>query len=255
MISMSSVSYFLSFWAFVYLIDYGLSSHPCTRHKYQEFRERTGITIHLMQARFFTQKLNPFFERICEVNWFPWSMWFYIGTAFSAVFMLLSIVVLFFLAYNTISRKPIEQQVITPVVVLNLFMLTPALDARSQFAFEPIRLLFNDPPGLCRSSWSRPCHGSPSRASSDSWFRFLSPWNLPRRLCRYLRYRFEQSFTNAPVKNLFSWRLAQWCYCNFEHRVLLWPPLDSQSRLRRQSGCWYYQSTASKISLLIYVCK
>ncbi|KAM3171611.1 hypothetical protein ACTXT7_016277 [Hymenolepis weldensis] len=116
MLSSVSIAYFVGFWAFAYLMDLGLSTHPYTRQKYVGLRDRAGFSINILQAKFFTQKLNPFFERICEVNWFPWSLWFFAGTAFSAVFMLLSIVVLFFLAYNTILRKPIEKQVITPVM-------------------------------------------------------------------------------------------------------------------------------------------
>ena len=116
MISSTSISYFLGFWFIVYIIDAGLSFHPFSRQKYLELRERSGISIQVLQARIFTQKLNPFFERVGEANWFPWNVWFFAGTAFSAVFMLLSFVILFFLAYNTIMRKPIEQQVITPVV-------------------------------------------------------------------------------------------------------------------------------------------
>nr|CUU98922.1 hypothetical transcript [Hymenolepis microstoma] len=103
MLPSSAISYFVGFWAFAYFIDLGL-------------RDRAGFSINILQAKFFTRKLNPFFERICEINWFPWSLWFLVGTAFSAVFMLLSIIVLFFLAYNTILRKPIEKQVITPVM-------------------------------------------------------------------------------------------------------------------------------------------
>ncbi|CDS37444.1 membrane bound transcription factor site 2 [Echinococcus multilocularis] len=116
MISSSTISYFFGFWVLAYLLDAGLSNHPYTRQKYLELRENSGISIQVLQARFFTQKLNPLFKRIGEVRWFPWSLWFFAGTAFSAVFMVLSVVILFFLAYNTTMRKPIEQQVITPVM-------------------------------------------------------------------------------------------------------------------------------------------
>ncbi len=116
MISSSTLSYFFGFWALAYLVDASLSAHPLTRQKYLGFRERSGISIRILQAKFFTQRLNPFFQRIGEVDWFPWSLWFYIGTAFSAVFMVLSVIVLSLLAYNTIMRKPIEKQLITPVV-------------------------------------------------------------------------------------------------------------------------------------------
>uniref|UniRef100_A0A5K3EV92 Membrane-bound transcription factor site-2 protease n=1 Tax=Mesocestoides corti TaxID=53468 RepID=A0A5K3EV92_MESCO len=116
MISSSTISYFFGFWVLAYLVDCGLSSHPCTRQKYLELREKSGVSIQVMQARIFTQRLNPFFQRIGEVDWFPWSVWFCVGTAFSAIFMLLSVVVLSLLAYNTIMRKPIEKQLITPVM-------------------------------------------------------------------------------------------------------------------------------------------
>lgn len=128
MISSSTISYFFGFWVLAYLLDAGLSTHPCTRQKYLELREKSGVSIQVLQARFFTQKLNPLFERIGEVRWFPWNLWFFVGTAFSAVFMVLSVVILFFLAYNTTMRKPIEQQVITPVVNLFVFFSTLVLD-------------------------------------------------------------------------------------------------------------------------------
>ncbi|VDN38197.1 unnamed protein product [Dibothriocephalus latus] len=116
MISGSTLSYFFGFWALAYLIDAGLSVHPFTKQRYLELRGRSGISIQVLQARFFTQKLNPFFHRLGNVDWFPWGLWFSIGTAFSAIFMCLSVVVLSLLAYNTVMRKPIEKQIITPVM-------------------------------------------------------------------------------------------------------------------------------------------
>ncbi|KAL7059177.1 hypothetical protein AAHC03_013510 [Spirometra sp. Aus1] len=116
MISGSTLSYFFGFWALAYLIDAGLSVHPFTKQRYLELRGRSGISIQVLQARFFTQKLNPFFQRLGSVDWFPWGLWFSVGTAFSAIFMCLSVVVLSLLAYNTVMRKPIEKQIITPVM-------------------------------------------------------------------------------------------------------------------------------------------
>lgn len=110
------ISYFLGVWASLYLTDLTLRFHPCTKYWYTEFTARLGLSFDVLQARFFTQRLNNIFIYVSRFNCVPWTLWFSCGVIFSALFMVLSILLLSLSAYNTISRKPIETQVLTPVM-------------------------------------------------------------------------------------------------------------------------------------------
>ncbi|CAH8625722.1 unnamed protein product [Heterobilharzia americana] len=112
----SFVSYFLGVWASIYLIDIALRTNPYTRNWYTKFTSHFGISFNLLQARLFTQRLNKFFHYLCRFNFVPWNLWFSCGVIFSSVSMIVSICLLTLLAYNTLMRKPIETQVLTPVM-------------------------------------------------------------------------------------------------------------------------------------------
>lgn len=112
----SFVSYFLGVWASVYLVDIALRTHSYTRNWYTEFISQMGISFNLLQARLFTQRLNKSFHYICRFNCMPWNLWFSCGVIFAAISMVVSICLLTLLAYNTLMRKPIETQVLIPVM-------------------------------------------------------------------------------------------------------------------------------------------
>ncbi|CAH8565404.1 unnamed protein product [Schistosoma turkestanicum] len=112
----SFVSYFVGVWASVYLIDIALRTHPYTRNRYTEFLSQLGISFNLLQARLFTQRLNNCFHYICRFNCVPWNLWFSCGVIFAAISMVVSVCLLTLLAYNTLMHKPIETQVLIPVM-------------------------------------------------------------------------------------------------------------------------------------------
>ncbi|TPP39615.1 S2P endopeptidase [Fasciola gigantica] len=131
------LSYFVGVWASVYLVDVALRAHPYTRQWYHEFTARLGVSFDVLQARIFTHRLNQAFQLICRFEFLPWSAWFSCGVIFSTICMLLSIFLLIMLIYNTITRKPIEGQLLTPVMPginlpfnqLGFYMLTLLLCA------------------------------------------------------------------------------------------------------------------------------
>ncbi|KAH8868670.1 Membrane-bound transcription factor site-2 protease [Schistosoma japonicum] len=112
----SFVSYFFGVWASVYIIDIALRTHSYTRNWYTEFISHLGISFDLLQARLFTQRLNNIFHYVCRFNCIPWNLWFSCGVIFSAISMVVSICLLSLLAYNTLMHKPIETQVLIPVM-------------------------------------------------------------------------------------------------------------------------------------------
>lgn len=120
----SFVSYFLGVWASVYLVDIALRTHSYTRNWYTEIISQLGISFNLLQARLFTQRLNNSFHYICRFNCMPWNLWFSCGVIFAAISMVVSICLLTLLAYNTLMRKPIETQVLIPVVSIDKSLIS-----------------------------------------------------------------------------------------------------------------------------------
>ncbi|TGZ63382.1 hypothetical protein CRM22_006956 [Opisthorchis felineus] len=109
-------SYFVGLWASVYLTDTILRSNPYTRQRYYEFTARLGISFDILQARFFTQRLNQLFQVLCRFDFVPWKAWFTCGVVFSTICMVLSIGLLSLLVYNTLTKKSIKGGTLTPVM-------------------------------------------------------------------------------------------------------------------------------------------
>ncbi|VEL23488.1 unnamed protein product [Protopolystoma xenopodis] len=70
----------------------------------------------MLQANLFTHRFNYLFDRICQLEFVPWNAWFSAGALFSSLFMIMSVFILLLLVYNTVTKQPIEKQVIKPVM-------------------------------------------------------------------------------------------------------------------------------------------
>ncbi|KAF7255527.1 hypothetical protein EG68_06923 [Paragonimus skrjabini miyazakii] len=130
-------SYFIGVWASVYLADTTLRTLPFTRQRYHEITARLGISIDILQARFFTQRFNRLFQFLCRFDTLPWTAWFTCGVLFSVVCMSFSVYLFTLLVYNTLMQKPIKGGTLTPVMPgvnlpishLGFYMLTLLLCA------------------------------------------------------------------------------------------------------------------------------
>ena len=83
---------------------------------YIGFLGRTGINVSAGQVRWYTTYMNRLFIRLAQ--WRPrfWKFWFTFGVLFGLLAMPLSIFLLALLVINTLGRRPVDQQVLTPVV-------------------------------------------------------------------------------------------------------------------------------------------
>jgi len=91
-------------------------SHAPFDRIYLRFLTHTGLSVSIGQIRWYTSCFNRMFVRIG--SWKPnyLKIWFTLGVCFGLVAMLLSVFLLSLLVLNTLGKKPVEQQVLTPVV-------------------------------------------------------------------------------------------------------------------------------------------
>ncbi|KAK2146624.1 hypothetical protein LSH36_594g02052 [Paralvinella palmiformis] len=132
MLQTTGVALFIGLWALLYLIDaflkvingvfiYGVitllqQSHAPFDRIYLRFLTHTGLSVSIGQIRWYTSCFNRMFVRIG--SWKPnyLKIWFTLGVCFGLVAMLLSVFLLSLLVLNTLGKKPVEQQVLTPVM-------------------------------------------------------------------------------------------------------------------------------------------
>ena len=96
------------------------SKKPSSR-QYLHFLDKTGLSVSICQLRWYTPVFNRCFLRIGQ--WRPsfLKLWFTAGVFVALVMMLLSVFLLCLLVYNTLRQEPVEQQVLTPVVIVSAF--------------------------------------------------------------------------------------------------------------------------------------
>ena len=120
MINTLALACFLGIWASLYLLDAFLKSNSVTSSYYSSILFKYGFSISILQAKWYTSRFNRLFQRCAQIEWMTWRYWFNFGIIFGFIAMFSSVALLTLLAYNTLMRKPVEQQVLTPVVSLHL---------------------------------------------------------------------------------------------------------------------------------------
>ncbi|CAH1798451.1 unnamed protein product [Owenia fusiformis] len=106
----------LGFWASLYLLDVFLKTHVHFSRYYISFLGKSGLSVSILQLRWYTTCFNRLFLRLGQ--WRPQFLriWFTAGVVFGLFAMMLSVFLLSLMVYNTLSRQPVEQQVLTPVM-------------------------------------------------------------------------------------------------------------------------------------------
>lgn len=116
MLQTTWIALILGCWSTLYLLDVFLKSKKSSSRQYLHFLDKTGLSVHICQLRWYSPIFNRIFLRIGQ--WRPGflRMWFNVGVLVSLVVMLLSVFLLSLLVFNTIQQKPVDQQVLTPVM-------------------------------------------------------------------------------------------------------------------------------------------
>ena len=104
------------------LLCFMLQTQRWSARKYILWLDRTGFAVSVCQCRWYSAFFNRTFVRLAQ--WRPHFLkaWFTCGVFFGLVAMLLSVFLLSLLVYNTLARKHVEQQVLTPVVIIIVLM-------------------------------------------------------------------------------------------------------------------------------------
>jgi hypothetical protein len=102
-------------------LNFFFQSKKALSRQYLHFLDKTGLSVHICQLRWYSPAFNRLFLRIGQ--WKPGFLraWFTVGVFVALVTMLLSVFLLSLLVFNTIKQKPVEQQVLTPVVRIAFF--------------------------------------------------------------------------------------------------------------------------------------
>ncbi len=91
-------------------------AHRYWQHSYLNFLNRTGLSVSIGQLRCYTTCLNRLFLRLGQIQPNALKLWFNCGVVFGLISMVMSMCLLTLLVFNTLQKKPVEQQVLTPVV-------------------------------------------------------------------------------------------------------------------------------------------
>jgi hypothetical protein len=83
---------------------------------YLNLLNRTGLSVLILQVRWYTCAFNRWFFRLAQWRTQFWRYWFSAGIYFGIIAMVGSVVVLVIVIYNSFRQKSMEQQVLTPVV-------------------------------------------------------------------------------------------------------------------------------------------
>ncbi|ELU12697.1 hypothetical protein CAPTEDRAFT_129824 [Capitella teleta] len=116
MLQTTVIALFMGFWASLYLLDAFLKTHQGFSRSYINFLSRTGLSVSIAQLRWYTPYFNRLFVRIGSWKTHFLKVWFTCGVCFGLVAMLVSVFLLSLMVYNTLCQKPIEQQILTPVM-------------------------------------------------------------------------------------------------------------------------------------------
>lgn len=116
MMQTSWIALILGFWSSLYLLDVFLKTQRWSARKYILWLDKTGFAVSVCQFRWYTTFFNRTFVRLAQ--WRPHFLkaWFTCGVFFGLVAMLMSVFLLTLMVYNTLARKTVEQQVLTPVM-------------------------------------------------------------------------------------------------------------------------------------------
>ncbi|KAL8566957.1 hypothetical protein ACOMHN_059757 [Nucella lapillus] len=116
MLQTTWIALLLGCWSILYLLDAFLKSKKSSSRQYRHFLDKTGLSVLICQLRWYTPLFNRCFLRVGQ--WRPSFLrwWFTCGVFVALVTMLLSVFLLGLLVFNTLRQKPVEQQVLTPVM-------------------------------------------------------------------------------------------------------------------------------------------
>ena len=91
-------------------------AHQLISRTYVELLTQTGVSVSIAQLRWYTTCLNRLFVRIG--SWKPnfLKTWFTLGVCFGLIAMVMAVFLLTLMVVNTLWQKPVEQQILTPVV-------------------------------------------------------------------------------------------------------------------------------------------
>ena len=100
-----------------------VQSKKSSSRQYLRFLDKTGLSVSICQLRWYSPVFNRCFLRVGQ--WRPsfLRLWFTAGVFVALVTMLLSVFLLCLLVYNTLRQEPVEQQVLTPVVIISLLFM------------------------------------------------------------------------------------------------------------------------------------
>lgn len=116
MLQTTAFALLFGFWAFLYLIDSFLKNHQKFSPSYMHLLNRTGLSVYIIQLRFYTTYFNRFFVRFGSSRTQFLKTWFTLGVMFGMIAMFVSMFLLFMIIVNTLRQQPVEQQVLTPVM-------------------------------------------------------------------------------------------------------------------------------------------
>ncbi|KAL3881289.1 hypothetical protein ACJMK2_027744 [Sinanodonta woodiana] len=111
------IALILGFWSALYLLDAFLKTQRWSSRTYIKFLDRTGFSVSICHFRWYSTTFNRTFVRLAQ--WKPHFLktWFTCGVVFGLIAMLLSMIILSLMVYNTLfNRQAIDQQVLTPVM-------------------------------------------------------------------------------------------------------------------------------------------
>ncbi|XP_052239042.1 membrane-bound transcription factor site-2 protease-like isoform X6 [Dreissena polymorpha] len=116
MVQTTWVALILGFWSSLYLLDAFLKTQTLSARKYKAWLDRTGFSVSVCQLRWYSTWMNRTFVRLAQ--WRPQFLrtWFTCGVFFGLVAMLVSVLLLTLMVFNTLIRSTVENQVLTPIM-------------------------------------------------------------------------------------------------------------------------------------------
>lgn len=117
------LSVLLGGWSIIYLIHTFLLSYSHTSALYAKLLHKSGVSMNVLQIKWYTVKLNRYFIRIA--SWKPhfWRSWFNIGVFIGLFGQIISMLLLVYTLIDFFKNKPQSEKVLVPVVCKCVFLV------------------------------------------------------------------------------------------------------------------------------------
>ena len=114
-------------WSILFFLHTFLLSYSHTSGYYAKILFKSGLSMNILQIKWYTVKLNRYIIRIANYRPSFWRSWFNIGVMVGLVGQIFSIFLLIYTLFDFFrikSSKSIQEPVLVPVVCIEAFFFT-----------------------------------------------------------------------------------------------------------------------------------